>query len=81
LNIGGGATVTLNEAIGVCEEVSGKRAKLETHPVAKGDVRQTLADVTLARQHLGYQPRVDLREGLAAEWQWVCHLYHHGKNR
>jgi len=76
LNIGGGTTVTLNEAIGICEEVSGKRAKLDIHPVEKGDVRQTLADVSRARHHLGYQPKVGLREGLAAEWQWVRHLYH-----
>jgi len=76
LNIGGGTTVTLNGAIGVCEEVSGKRAKLDIRPVEKGDVRQTLADVSRARQHLGYQPKVGLREGLAAEWQWVRHLYH-----
>ena len=59
--------MTLNEAIGICEE-SGKRAKLDIHPVEKGDVRQTLADVSRARQHLGYQPKVGLREGLAAEW-------------
>ena len=75
LNIGG-TTVTLNEAIGICEEVSGKRAKLDIHPVEKGDVRQTLADVSRARQHLGYQPKVGLREGLAAEWRWVRQLYH-----
>jgi nucleoside-diphosphate-sugar epimerase len=79
LNIGGGTTVSLNEAIAVCEEVSGKRAKLDIHPVEKGDVRQTLADVSRARQHLGYQPRVGLREGLAAEWQWVDHLYQRAK--
>jgi len=68
--------VTLNEAIDVCEAVSGKRAKLDIQPVEKGDVRQTLADVSRARQHLGYQPKVGLREGLAAEWQWVRQLYH-----
>jgi nucleoside-diphosphate-sugar epimerase len=76
LNIGGGTTVTLNEAIDVCEAVSGKRAKLDIQPVEKGDVRQTLADGSRARQHLGYQPKVGLREGLAAEWQWVRQLYH-----
>jgi nucleoside-diphosphate-sugar epimerase len=80
LNIGGGTTVTLNEAIGVCEEVSGRRAKLNIRPVEKGDVRQTLADVSRARQCLGYQPKVRLREGLAAEWQWVRDLYHGGEN-
>ena len=56
--------------------MSGKRAKLAIQPVEKGDVRQTLADVSRARQHLGYQPKVGLREGLAAEWQWVRQLYH-----
>jgi UDP-glucose 4-epimerase len=80
LNIGGGTTVTLREAIAVCEEVSGKRAKLDLHPVEKGDVRQTLADVSRARQYLSYQPRVRLREGLAAEWQWVRDLYSHGQS-
>jgi nucleoside-diphosphate-sugar epimerase len=78
LNIGGGTTVALNEAIGLCEQVSGKRANLHIRPVEKGDVRQTLADVSRARQHLGYQPKVRLREGLAAEWQWVRELYRNG---
>jgi UDP-glucuronate 4-epimerase len=61
--------------------VSGKRAKLDIRPVEKGDVRQTLADVSLARQHLGYQPKVDLRAGLAAEWQWVTQLYQSAQTR
>jgi nucleoside-diphosphate-sugar epimerase len=74
-NIGGGTTVTLHEAIRVCEEVSGKRAQLDIQPVEKGDVRQTLADVSRATQHLGYQPRVRLHEGLGAEWRWVQELY------
>jgi len=39
-------------------------------------VRQTLADVSRARQPLAIQAKVGLREGLAAEWQWVRHLYH-----
>jgi UDP-glucose 4-epimerase len=74
-NIGGGTTITLQEAIGVCEEVAGRRAKLEIRPVEKGDVRQTLADVSRATQRLGYRPKVRLREGLEAEWRWVQELY------
>jgi nucleoside-diphosphate-sugar epimerase len=74
-NIGGGTTVTLHEAISVCEEVSGKRAQLDIQPVEKGDVRQTLADVSRATQFLSYQPRVRLPEGLGAEWCWVQELY------
>jgi nucleoside-diphosphate-sugar epimerase len=60
--------------------VSGKRAELDIRPVEKGDVRQTLADVSRAKQYLSYQPRVRLREGLAAEWQWVLDLYSHAES-
>jgi nucleoside-diphosphate-sugar epimerase len=74
-NIGGGTTVTLHEAISVCEEVSGKHAQLDIQPVEKGDVRQTLADVSRATQYLSYRPRVRLHEGLGAEWRWVQQLY------
>jgi nucleoside-diphosphate-sugar epimerase len=80
LNIGGGTTITLKDAIGVCEQVSGKQARLDIRPVEKGDVRQTLADVSRAKQHLGYQPKVRLHEGLAAEWQWVRDLYNSGES-
>jgi nucleoside-diphosphate-sugar epimerase len=74
-NIGGGTTVTLHNAIGVCQEVSGRRATLDLLPVEKGDVRQTLADVSRAKQYLAYEPKVRLAEGLAAEWRWVRDLY------
>jgi UDP-glucose 4-epimerase len=74
-NIGGGTTIALNDAIAVCAEVVGTRAILQVQPVEKGDVRQTLADVSRAQHCLGYRPRVRLAEGLAAEWRWVRELY------
>lgn len=46
-NIGGSTTITLQDASDVCEQVTGQRAKLAIQPVEKGDVRQTLADVSL----------------------------------
>ena len=69
-NIGGGTTVTLQDAIAVCQQVSGKRAKLDIRPVEKGDVRQTLADVSRAKQYLGYEPKVPIREGLKRYVAW-----------
>jgi UDP-glucose 4-epimerase len=80
-NIGGGTTITLREAIGVCEAVTGRRAKLDIRSVEKGDVRQTLADVSHATQHLGYRPKVRLPQGLEAEWRWVQELYASGGAR
>lgn len=75
LNIGGGTTITLRDAIEVCAEVVGKCPRLDIRPVEKGDVRQTLADVTRAKHVLGYRPKVSLREGLEAQWRWIQELY------
>jgi nucleoside-diphosphate-sugar epimerase len=80
-NIGGGTTITLRDAIGVCEAVTGRRAKMDIRPVEKGDVRQTLADVSHAKRRLAYQPKVHLPQGLEAEWRWVQELYGSGGGR
>jgi hypothetical protein len=37
--------------------------------------------VSRARQYLGYQPKVGLHQGLAAEWRWVCQLYPRAKSQ
>ena len=36
-----------------------------------GDARDTWADLRRAQEYLGYAPRVGLRDGLAAEWDWI----------
>jgi UDP-glucose 4-epimerase len=42
---------------------------------AMGDARHTAADVTKARQILGYNPIVGLEAGLTREWEWIRTLY------
>jgi UDP-glucose 4-epimerase len=74
-NIGGGTAISLKAAIAVCEEVTGRRAMLDVRPAEKGDVRQTLADVSRASRDLGYRPQVGLDQGLEAEWRWLQELY------
>lgn len=71
-NIGGGARATLREVLGVLEEVTGEAPLVSWESPEMGDVRHTMADLTLAKQELGYQPRVGLREGLARQWAWMC---------
>jgi len=70
-NLGGGARVSVNQVIGWLEEITGGRAKVHRREVAKGDVRDTEADTSRARELLGFAPAVDLREGLAREAEWV----------
>ncbi len=74
INVGGGVRATLSEVIALAEELTGRRARLRRSGVQKGDVDRTEADLTRARQWLGYEPRVALSEGLRAEAEWVRQL-------
>ena len=70
-NIGGGARVSVNHAIALLEEILGVAALVERAPVQHGDPHDTGADVSRAREHLGYEPRTPIREALAEEARWL----------
>ena len=69
-NLGGGSSVTVNHVLDLLEEVSGR--KIQRHNVAPhpGDHRRAGASITRARMQLGWEPRTQLRDGLAAQWRW-----------
>ena len=52
------------------EEATGREARIDRRPVPPGDVERTYADVTRARELLGYAPRVGLQEGLRRFVAW-----------
>jgi UDP-glucuronate 4-epimerase len=70
INLGNNQTVTLIEMIRGIEEAMGKRATIDWQPEQPGDVPQTWASVTKARDLLGYEPRTPFTEGIRrfAEW-------------
>jgi UDP-glucose 4-epimerase len=70
MNIGGGSRVALAEVIAVIEELAGTTARIEYTDRQKGDARHTSADISLARELIGYTPQTNLRDGLAAQIQW-----------
>jgi UDP-glucose 4-epimerase len=70
-NLGGGARVTLLEAIREIEAASGLEARLHGEGTQAGDVRHTWADLGRAADELGYAPKVPLREGLRREAEWL----------
>ncbi|MDZ7959754.1 MAG: GDP-mannose 4,6-dehydratase [Aulosira sp. DedQUE10] len=74
-NIGGGSRVVLAEVLDTMAEIIGKPIKRNHIEKAMGDARHTAADVSKAREILGYQPKVSLREGLTQEWHWIKALY------
>jgi len=71
-NIGGGARVSLSQAISVLEELAGKPIGVDRFPPLAGDVRDTGADIARARAELNYEPVTDLRTGLAAQLEWAA---------
>jgi UDP-glucuronate 4-epimerase len=70
-NVGGGTEATLNHVIELLESISGHSLNVRRLPLAAGDVGRTCADTTRIRCELGWQPRVELEEGLRAQWQWA----------
>jgi nucleoside-diphosphate-sugar epimerase len=72
INIGGGHRVTVNQALGLIGEATGRRLEVERRPAPPGDVRHTGADGTRAEALLGYRPQADLATGLAAQAAWVA---------
>jgi nucleoside-diphosphate-sugar epimerase len=64
INIGCGESLTLNRLIQFLEEVLRVQAVVDYEPPRRGDVRHSLADISLARDVLGYQPKVTVLEGL-----------------
>lgn len=64
INIGGGASITVNQLIAHLERITGKKARLSYVEQAKGDARHTLADITRAGRMLGWKPEMDTVTGL-----------------
>ncbi len=74
LNIGGGSPASLRAALELVQELVGRALEIRHAPREHGDVRDTAADTTLARELLGFAPRTDLRRGLSAELEWIAPL-------
>jgi UDP-glucuronate 4-epimerase len=71
-NVGGGEEATMNEAIALAEELSGRTLDVERTAAAAGDVRRTKADVRKAAAELGWAPETSLRQGMSAQWEWAA---------
>jgi UDP-glucuronate 4-epimerase len=69
-NVAGGESVSLNEAIGVVEEVTGCRASLVHLPARPGDQSRTAGDWSKAREVLGFSPSVSFPEGIERQIAW-----------
>jgi UDP-glucose 4-epimerase len=69
-NIGTGKSQTLNEVYAAIAEQLGFTGKPKYGPPREGDIRHSLANIERATQELGYQPKVQFREGLRKTVEW-----------
>ena len=69
-NLGESRTVELRELIGLLEKELDQHAIIDRQPLQPGDVPQTYADITKAKQLLGYDPRTQIEDGIRRFVEW-----------
>jgi len=70
INLGRGEPVLLADFVDALTRLAGKPPRLETMPMADADVTYTYADISKARQLLGYQPEVSVDDGVRQFFEW-----------
>lgn len=70
MNAATGTRSTLNETFRILCELTGYKGKPAYGPPRAGDIRDSLADIRMAGELLGYKPIVDFREGLRRTVEW-----------
>jgi nucleoside-diphosphate-sugar epimerase len=71
INVANGERTSLNELLGELKDLTGRNnVTADYQPQRAGDVKHSLADISRARELLGFQPNVDLRTGLSLTIDW-----------
>ncbi len=69
-NIACGRRISLNDLASILMDIIGVRVDPVYEPVRAGDVRDSLADISRAREAFGYDPQYTVEEGLAETVEW-----------
>lgn len=69
-NIALGERVTLNQIVALLRPLTGYQGELRHEPPRAGDVKHSLADISLAQQSLDYRPQVGFGAGLERTVAW-----------
>jgi nucleoside-diphosphate-sugar epimerase len=71
INVANGERITLNQLLAQLKDLTGKPdAVADYREPRAGDVRHSLADISRARDLLGFEPKIDLRTGLQQTIDW-----------
>jgi len=69
-NVATGRQVTLNETFKLLQPLTSYRGSVAYEKERGGDIQHSLADISLAEQHLGYKPKVNFEDGLQRTVAW-----------
>ena len=70
LNVATSRRITLNETYSLLQKLTGYSVAAKHGPERAGDIKHSLADITLAEKCLGYHPTIDFEEGLKRTVAW-----------
>lgn len=76
VNAGSAQSMPLADVLDAVARLSGTPVPVLRRVAQPGDVDATAADLTKARSLLGYEPQVDLAEGLRRQWEWLAASEH-----
>ena len=72
VNVASGRSIPLTQAVRTIASLAGTEVPALRRAAQPGDADVTAADLSKARELLGYDPRVDLAEGLRSQWEWLA---------
>jgi nucleoside-diphosphate-sugar epimerase len=78
-NIGTGQSISLNQTVDLFCRISGKQLAAQYEAPRDGDIRDSLADISRARELLTYEVAVRFEEGLQRTYDWYRSNYHKTK--
>src|ERR1035437_9375326 len=74
-NIASGTRVTINRLVEMVTKDNSNAIKIDHGPERPGDVRHSLADISLAHQRINYSPSVDLERGIKEYVEWARKIF------
>jgi nucleoside-diphosphate-sugar epimerase len=69
-NCATGRRITLNETFAAMKKLTGYAGTVKYAPERSGDIKHSLADISLAQKHLGYKVLVNFEDGLRRTVEW-----------
>ncbi|MGZ6347278.1 MAG: NAD-dependent epimerase/dehydratase family protein, partial [Anaerolineales bacterium] len=70
INLGGHETITINQMISMLEELTGNKAKVMRQPAHRADILANWADISKAKRLLGWEPQMELVDGMKCNVDW-----------